>query len=104
MAKGYFMVRAQVEEPLRARFDRWYADDHLPWAAKAFGALRASRYWSHSDPPVHVALYEFPDLATARHATRPEVMAPLVADFDKTWPTGTSRSRDYLELAGEWLP
>ena len=78
--------------------------DHLPWAGRAFGAARAQRYWSRSDPAVHIALYEFTDLAAARHATRAEVMAPLIADFDKSWPTGTSRSRDYIELAGEWLP
>ena len=105
MAKAYFMVRATLTDPaLRARFDRWYEVEHLPEAAAAFGAEKAWRCWSASDPPVHLAVYCFADLAAARHATRPEIIAPLVAEFDRTFPTGTTRTRDYFELAGEWQP
>jgi hypothetical protein len=105
MAKAYFMVRATLTDPsLRDRFDRWYRDEHLPDAARAFGAERAWRGWSQSDPPVHLAVYCFPDLATARHATRAEVIAPLVAEFDRCFPTGTTRTREYLKVAGEWQP
>jgi hypothetical protein len=104
-SKAYFMVRVQVTDAaLRERFDRWYADEHLPEAAAAFGAERACRFWSRSDPAVHIALYGFPSLAAAQHGTRAEVIAPLIAEFDRSWPSGTSRSRDYLELAGEWTP
>ncbi|MBI3516337.1 MAG: hypothetical protein HY060_20090 [Proteobacteria bacterium] len=105
MAKAFLMVRVQVADAaLREGFDRWYQDDHLPWARKAFGAERAARFWSRSDPALHIALYQFSDLATARQATRPEVMTPLIADFDKTWPTITARTRDYLELVQELQP
>ena len=102
MAKAYLMVRVQVPDAgLREGFDAWYRDDHLPWAKKAFGAERAVRFWSRSDPALHVAVYQFPDLATAQHATRAEVIAPLVADFDKVWPTIKNRTRDYLEMVQE---
>ncbi len=105
MAKAYLMVRVQLTDPgLRERFDRWYRDEHLPDALKAFRAEAASRYWSPAEPPIHVALYQFADLTAARHATRPEVIGPLVAEFDRNFPTGTVRSRDLLELAQDLKP
>ena len=105
MGKAFLMVRVEVADAsLREGFDAWYRDDHLPWAVKAFGAERGTRCWSRSDPALHIAMYQFPDLETAQHATRPEVIAPLVADFDKVWPTIKSRTRDYLELVQELRP
>jgi hypothetical protein len=59
MAKAYFAVRAEVPEADRAKFDHWYETDHLPSALRVFGARRAWRCWSKSDPGVHVAFYEF---------------------------------------------
>src|ERR1041384_1482869 len=50
MAKACFAVRAEVPEAERSRFDHWYETDHLPWALRAFGARRAWRCWSRSDP------------------------------------------------------
>jgi len=51
MAKGYFVVRAEVPDEMdRAPFDEWYATDHLPWAIKVFGAQRGWRCWSRNDP------------------------------------------------------
>ena len=43
MPKAYLAVRAEVPEAERARFDHWYATDHLPWALRVFGARRAWR-------------------------------------------------------------
>lgn len=100
---AWFMVRAVVADAtLRGRFDRWYEQDHLPEAAAAFGADRAWRCWSRTDPAVHVAFYEFSDLAAAENGTRADILKPLIDDFDATWPSGVTRTRDYLELAGEW--
>jgi hypothetical protein len=104
-SKAYFMVRAVVADPaLRERFDAWYRDEHLPEAGVAFRVESAMRFWSREDPSVHIAMYGFRDLATARHATRSEVIAPLIQAFDDAFPTGVTRTRDYLELAGEWKP
>ena len=37
-----FIVRAQVvDASIEDAFDRWYQDEHLPDALKAFGARRA---------------------------------------------------------------
>jgi hypothetical protein len=101
MPKAFFMVRAVVEAPLRQKFDRWYSNDHLPWALKDFKAEKAWRYWSTIDPGVHYAIYQFADQAVLDAAMRDEILKPLIADFDKAWPTGVARSRDKLVLAEE---
>jgi hypothetical protein len=101
MAHTYFIVRATVADPAqRAAFDRWYAHEHLPDALKSFGAQRAWRFWSDTDPAVHQATYQFADRAAFDHGTRPEVMKRLVADFEKTWPA-VKRSREIMTLAQE---
>ena len=104
MARAYLAVRAEVPEAERARFDHWYATDHLPWALREFGARRAWRCWSPSDPAMHVAFYEFDSVEAAKAATTAEKIKPLVADFDRVWGERVSRRREILELAQEILP
>jgi hypothetical protein len=101
MAKAYFAVRAEVPEAERARFDHWYETDHLPWALRAFGARRAWRCWSRSDPAVHVAFYEFDSVAVAEAATKPDTIQPLVADFDRVWGERVTRRRAILDVVQE---
>jgi hypothetical protein len=97
----YFIVRATIADPAqRAAFDAWYRDEHLPDAVKAFGAQKAWRFWSESDPAVHIAQYQFADRAALDRGTRPEVLQRLVADFDNAWP-GVPRSREILKLVEE---
>ncbi len=47
------------------------AQEHLPDAAKSFGAQKAWRFWSETDPAAHVAQYQFADRAALDHGTRP---------------------------------
>jgi len=101
MAKAYLAVRAEVPEAERSRFDHWYETDHLPWALRAFGARRAWRCWSRSDPGVHVAFYEFDSVAAAEAATGPEKIQPLVADFDRVWGDRVPRHRAIMEVVQE---
>jgi hypothetical protein len=101
MSKAYFMVRAVVEEPLRKKFDHWYATDHLPWALKDFKAEKVWRFWSTLDAGVHYAVYQFADQTKLDAAMKDEILKPLIADFDKNWPAGVTRSRDKLTLAEE---
>ena len=97
----FFLVRATVADlAKRAAFDTWYENEHVPDAVKAFGAQKAWRYWSESDPAVHIAQYQFVDRAALDHGTRAEVMQRLVADFDKLWP-GVPRTREIWSLAQE---
>lgn len=102
MARACLVVRAEIADPAdRERFDQWYATDHLPWAVRAFAALRAWRLWSRTDPKVHYAFYEFADLAAVEAAVAPEKIAPLVADFDRVWGSRVTRRREILEIVQE---
>jgi hypothetical protein len=99
---SYFIVRATVGDAAqRAAFDAWYKNEHLPDAAKSFGAQKAWRYWSDTDPAVHIAQYQFTDRAALDRGTAPGIMKRLVADFDKSWP-GIPRSREITSLVEEW--
>lgn len=105
MAKAYFAVRAEVPEADRAKFDHWYATDHLPWALRVFKARRAWRCWSKSDPPgevaVHVAFYEFASVEAAEAATNSDALKPLVEDFDRVWQNRVIRRRAVLDVVQE---
>jgi hypothetical protein len=97
-----FVVRATVSDPAkRAAFDAWYAREHMPDAVKTFGAEKAWRFWSVTDPAVHQATYQFADKASLDRATNGEEMKRLVADFNRDWP-GIPRTREVLMLAEEF--
>jgi hypothetical protein len=104
MAQALIAVRAEVPAAERARFDHWYATDHLPWAMREFAARRAWRCWSRTDPGVHLAFYEFDSVAAAEAAMAPDKIAPLVADFDRVWGERVPRRRVILELAQDVAP
>jgi DNA-nicking Smr family endonuclease len=97
MPHAYFMVRAVVDEPLRQKFDRWYADHHLPMARAAFKAEKAWRFWSAAEAGVHYAVYRFADRARLDAALKAPSFKELVADFDRAWPRGATRTRDILD-------
>lgn len=101
MPAATFVVRATVTDPSRREaFDAWYSREHLPDAVKSFGAVKAWRYWSATDPSLHHAMYQFTDQATLERATGGPEMKRLVADFDRDWP-GVTRTREVLVLAEE---
>lgn len=94
-----FMVRAQVADAaMRDAFDRWYRDEHLPDAIKAFRARRAWRGWSDVEPLAHYAWYEFEDLARAKAIVGSDALKRLIADFDRAWGDKVARSRDFVEI------
>lgn len=101
MPKALFVVRSVVEERLRKKFDHWYATDHLPWALKDFKADKAWRFWSTMDPAVHYAVYRFVDLGALDAGVNPQSLKPLIADFDRAWPAGVTRTREILTMAEE---
>ena len=64
---AWFMVRAQIADAsMKEAFERWYRDEHLPDALKAFKARRGWRGWSDDEARVHYAWYEFTDMASAK--------------------------------------
>jgi hypothetical protein len=98
----FFVVRATVSDPAqRAAFDAWYHNEHLPDAVKTFGAEKAWRFWSETDPAVHQATYQMPDRESLDRAVGGEGMKRLVADFDRAWP-GIPRTREIMTLAEEY--
>lgn len=101
MPHAYFMVRAVVEEPLREKFDRWYAEHHLPMALAAFKAEKAWRFWSTAEAGVHYAVYRFADRTRLDAALKAPTFKELIADFDQAWPRGVTRTRDMLDLVEE---
>ena len=102
MPKALFVVRATVSDASkRAAFDTWYSREHLPDAVKSFGAEKAWRYWSLTDPALHLAMYRFVDAAALDRATKGENMSRLVADFNRDWPDVT-RTREVLVLTEEF--
>jgi hypothetical protein len=103
MPAAFFVVRATVADPAKRKaFDEWYQREHLPDAVKAFGARKAWRFWSASDPSLHQATYEFPDQAALDRGVSGDTLKTLVADFDRCWPDVT-RTREILVLAEEFV-
>src|ERR1700738_4179677 len=99
MPAAYFVVRATVSDPAkRAAFDAWYSREHMPDAVKSFGAEKAWRFWSLSDPSLHQATYQFADQASLDRAVNGAELKRLVADFNRDWPDVT-RTRELLVLA-----
>jgi hypothetical protein len=99
MPHGLFIVRATVADAgRRAAFDDWYRTEHLPDAVRAFGADKAWRFWSATNPAEHVAVYRLPDGAAAEAVAAGAEARRLVADFDRDWP-GVTRTREILALA-----
>ena len=99
MPAAFFVVRATVSDPAkRQAFDAWYSREHLPDAVRTFGAEKAWRFWSLTDPSLHQATYQFDDEASLDHMMKGEELKRLVKDFDRDWP-GIPRSRETFVLA-----
>jgi hypothetical protein len=98
--KATLMVRAEVEPSKKQAFDRWYEDEHLSDALKAFGADRAERGWDMTDPNVHVALYHFSDETAAQQRVSASLPA-LVAEFDRHWDGYVKRTRTFFTQSQE---
>jgi hypothetical protein len=100
MMPAYLVVRAVVAEADRSDFDAWYRNEHLPDALKAFSAQNAWRAWSHTDPSVHYAYYQFADVAAAEAVGTSPAIRTLIAEFDARWGTRVTRTREVIEVAG----
>jgi hypothetical protein len=98
MPKSFFLVRAVVAEPLRGKFDHWYSTDHLPRALADFKAEKCWRFWSDAEAGVHYAVYRFADKAALDAALASDAFKELVADFNRSWPQGVTRTRDIVTL------
>ena len=102
MPTTHFIVRAVVAPHLREKFDHWYAADHLPWARRAFKCETAWRGWSTVEEGVHYAVYQFADKAACDAALASDDFKALVADFNRSWSEGVTRTRDIVTVAEAW--
>jgi hypothetical protein len=103
MADGaWLVVRAVVADPAdRPAFDRWYREEHLPDAMKAFSAQAGWRGWSETDASVHHACYRFDSLSRLRAIMRGPAIAALIEEFDRHWLGRVTRTREVIALADE---
>ena len=96
--QALLIVRADVpDEADRDPFDQWYGR-HMPDALRVFGALRAWRTWSRTDPSKHTAFYEFHSLEAANAAIQSPGIKELIAIFDAAWGSRVTRTRDIVEI------
>ena len=93
-----FIVRAEVRTEDRDAFDHWYETEHLPEAMEAFKTSLARRGWSDVDEGVHLAIYEFADMAGLKAVTETDIIKGFIAEFDRVWGDRVVRSRDIVEI------
>ena len=94
---AFLIVRAEVDPAVRDAFDAWYHDEHLPDAVGAFGAAGAWRGWSDVDANVHVAFYEFADLAQVKRVMASDALRRMIGEFDRHWQGKVTRTREVVE-------
>ena len=97
-----FIVRAEVDPDARDAFDAWYETEHLPDAVAALGPWGASRAWSGVEENVHVAFYEFADMASVQRMMACDALKGMIAEFSRHWDDPrdgkVTRTRDAVEL------
>ena len=93
-----FIVRAKVDPDARDAFDLWYETEHPQDAVKALGTTSASRGWSYVEENVHIAFYEFRDLAAVRQMMASDALKDMIAEFSRHWDGKVTRTRDAVEL------
>ena len=94
---AYLIVRAEVDPAVRDAFDAWYRDEHLPDAVEAFGAAGAWRGWSDVNDNVHIAFYEFADLADVNRVMASDALGRMIGEFDRHWQGKVTRTREVVE-------
>ena len=95
---AYLIVRAEVDEESRTAFDTWYESEHLPDALRDFNGVSAMRGWSDVEPGIHLAFYEFPDLAAANKLLVSNLMKEFIKEFDRHWEGKVRRTREVFEV------
>ena len=95
---AYLIVRAEVDEESRTAFDAWYQSEHLPDALRDFNGVSAMRGWSEVEPGIHLAFYEFPDLAAANKLLVSDLMKDFIKEFDRHWAGKVTRTREVFEV------
>ena len=96
---AYLIVRAEVDPSVKSQFDVWYQNEHLPDALRDFKAISAKRGWSSVEDNVHIAFYEFPDLAVAEALVSSDILKSFIKEFDRHWEGKVVRTRELVEFS-----
>ena len=94
---AFLIVRAEVDPSVRDAFDAWYQNEHLPDAVRSFSAAGAWRGWSDVDDNVHIAFYEFADLAEVSAVMASDALKRMIGEFDRHWQGKVTRTREVVE-------
>ena len=94
---AFLIVRAEVEPSAKDDFDTWYQDGHLERVARTYGAAGAWRGWSAVDANVHVACYEFADLADVNRVTASDERKRMLGEFARRWQDKATWTREVAE-------
>ena len=94
---AFLIVRAEVDPAARDEFDAWYQDIHLQRIATAYGAAGAWRGWSTVNDNVHVACYEFADLAEVDRVTASDERSRMLGEFARRWQGQATWTREVVE-------
>ena len=105
MTTAVLIVRALLTKLAdRPKFDTWYRVEHFPSGVREYKAQRGWRCWSRTNPLVHLALYEFPSVEEAENILNSAALAAQIAEFDRVWGTGVTRTREIVEVVEELSP
>jgi len=69
-----------------------------------FKCEKAWRFWSEVEQGVHYAVYQFAGKAKLDKALASDDFKALVADFNRSWPEGVTRTHDIVTLVEEVRP
>lgn len=90
-----FLVKFKVPEAIRAEFDRWYAEEHLPEVIAFPGTVGARRFRTllGDDEYNEISLFEFRDeAALAAYLDSPH-RRRVTEEFDRRYGASTERVR-----------
>jgi hypothetical protein len=74
---------------------------YLPWAIRIFKCDKAWRFWNEVEEGVHYTSYRFADRAACDAALATPDFKEMIADFNRAWPEGVARTRDFVTLVEE---
>ena len=60
-------------------------------------SARAATDWSDVNDGVHVAFYEFADLAQVHRVMASDALKRMIGEFDRHWQGSVTRTREVVE-------
>lgn len=91
---GLLTLRATVDDSVADQFGRWYEEEHIPDAMRAFrGVTRVTRWKSLTEDRVFTTAYEFDTDQHVLESLNGDAIKPLIGEFDRLWNGTVTRTR-----------